>query len=51
MFTFRTFSKGVSEKKKIHQGLVFFKLAFQSGLTKYVIRGITIYQSVITIYR
>jgi hypothetical protein len=41
---------GPGEKKK-DRGSVFFKLAFWTELTKYVIRCITIYRSVITIYR
>ena len=44
-------TQGGPRNKKKHQGSVFFKLAFRSGLTKYVIRGITIYRSGITIYR
>ena len=42
-------SRGARKKKDYR--LVFFKLTFWTGLTKYVIRGITIYRSGITIYR
>jgi len=43
-------SQGGPRKKK-DCGSVCFKLAFWTELTKYIIRGITIYRSVITIYR
>ena len=44
-------TQGATGKKKKDRGSFFFEVAFRTGLTKYVIRGITIYRSGITIYR
>jgi hypothetical protein len=43
--------QGGTRNKKKDCGSFFFILAFWTGLTKYVIRGITIYRNIITIYR
>jgi hypothetical protein len=45
------YSQGGPRKKKKDRGSFFFKLAFWTGLTKYVIRGITIYRNSIAKYR